>query len=74
MGRTEPVKEVQEWHASFDGRQMSDSGQIHNLLNTAFRQHSKPSLARSHHIGVIAENADRIGANHAGADMEYARQ
>ena len=74
MGSPEPVKEIQERHPAFDRRQMSDRRQIHDLLHAAFGQHGEAGLPRRHHVGMVAENADCIGADDPGADMEYAGQ
>ena len=74
MGSPEPVKEIQERHPAFDRRQMGDRRQIHHLLHAAFGQHGEAGLPRRHHVGMVAENADCIGADDPGADMEYAGQ
>ena len=74
VGSPEPIKEVQERHPTLNRRQMGDCRQIHHLLHAAFGQHGEAGLPRRHNVGMIAENADRIGADDPGADMEYARQ
>ena len=74
VGRPEAVEEVEERNAPLDRRQVGDRRQVHDLLHAAFGQHGEAGLARRHDIGMVAKNADGIGADHPGAYVEHAWQ
>ena len=59
MRRAEAIEEIDERHAAFDGDEMSDSREIHDLLHACLGEHRAASLARSHDILVIAEDVQR---------------
>ena len=74
VGGTEPVKEVDEGYAALDGSQMCHGRQVHDLLGIILAQHGKTGLPAGHHIGVVAENVQRMGGNGTGRNVEHAGQ
>ena len=72
--RAEAVEEVHEGHAALDGSQVGHTGQVHHLLHGAFSQHGKARLERGHHVLMVAEDAEAVRGQCAGADMEHAGQ
>ena len=71
---TETVKEVQEGDAGLDGAQVGHGGQIGGLLDAAAAQQGKARLAAVHHVGVIAEDGERVGTHGTGRHMQHAGQ
>ena len=71
---TEPIEEVQERHMAFDGRQVSNCGQVHNFLNAAFCQHGKAGLTAGHNVTVVTEDVQRAGSQSSGCNVEYGGQ
>ena len=71
---TEAVEEVQERDAGLDGTKMCHSGQICRLLDAAAGQHGKARLPAVHHVGVVAENGERMGAHGTGRHVQHAGQ
>ena len=74
MAGAEAVEEVQERDPRLDGGQVCHAGQIHDLLHAAGVQHGKTGLAAVHHVGVVAENGECVGAHGAGRHMQHAGQ
>ena len=74
MAGTEAVKEVQEGDAGLDGAQVGHGGQIGGLLDAAAAQQGKARLAAVHHVGVIAEDGERVGTHGTGRHMQHAGQ
>ena len=70
----ETVEEVDEGDLALQGGQMGHGGQIHDLLHVALAQHGKAGLAAGHHVGVVAEDVQRVGGNGTGGDVEHAGQ
>ncbi len=70
----EAVEEMQERDAGLDGTQMCHSGQVSGLLHTAAGQHGKAGLTAVHHVGVIAEDRERMGAHGTGGHVQHAGQ
>ena len=56
VGSTETVEEVQEGNSTFDCGKMSNSGKVHNFLNTAFSKKCEASLASSHNVLVVTKD------------------
>ena len=71
---TEAIEEMQEGDACLDGRQMCHTGQIHNLLYAAGRQHGETGLTAVHHIGMVAKDGERVGTNGTGSHVQHAGQ
>ena len=68
----EAVKEVEEGYAALDSCKVSNGSEIHDLLNVALAEHGKAGLAAGHDVGVVAEDAEGMGSQSAGGDMEDA--
>ena len=68
----EAVEEMQERDAGLDGTQMRHSGQVGSLLYTAAGQHGKARLPAVHHVGVVAEDGERMGAHGTGRHVQHA--
>ena len=71
---TEAVEEVQERDAGLDGTKMCHSGQVGSLLDAAAGQHGKAGLPAVHHVGVVAEDGERMGAHGTGRHVQHAGQ
>ena len=71
---TEAVEEVQERDTRLDGTQMCHSSQICRLLDAAAGQHGKARLPAVHHVGVVAEDGERVGAHGTGRHVQHAGQ
>ena len=71
---TEAVEEVQEGDPGPDGRQMGHGGQVCGLLDAAAGEHGKARLAAVHHVAVVAEDGEGVGAHGAGRHMQHAGQ
>ena len=61
MGSPEPVEEVQHRHPAVYGGQMGDGAQVHDLLRGGRSQQGKARAAHTHHVGMIAEDRQRMG-------------
>ena len=71
MRGTEAVEEVDERHATLDGSQMRHRRQIHDFLRVSLRQHGKAGLTAGIHVGVIAEDVQRVRCHAARGNMEH---
>ncbi len=69
----EPVEEVQERHPRLEGRRVGDEREILGLLHRRAAQHREPGRPRGHHVGVIAEDRERMGGHGAGRDVHHER-
>ena len=74
MRGSETIKEMQERHPGFDGGQMGNASQVHDFLNRVGRQHGKSGLAGSHDVGMVPKNAQGMGGQGSGRNVEYGRQ
>ena len=70
----EAVEEVDEGNLALQSGQMGHGRQIHDLLDVALAQHGKAGLAAGHHVGVVAEDVQRLGGHGTGGDMEHGGQ
>ena len=70
----EAVEEVDERDAALDGRQVRHRGEVHDLLNVGLRQHGEAGLTAGVHVAVVAENAQRVGRDRTGGNVEHAGQ
>ena len=68
----EAVKEVEEGNAALDGCKVSNWSEVHDLLNVALAEHGKAGLAAGHDVGVVAEDAQRVGSQSTSGDVEHA--
>ena len=53
---------------------MCHSSQICRLLDAAAGQHGKARLPAVHHVGVVAEDGERVGAHGTGRHVQHAGQ
>ncbi len=74
VGSAETVKEVDKGNLALNSRQMSNCSQIHNFLHTGLTQHSAAGLTAGIHIGVIAENRQRVAGQSTGRHIDNARK
>ena len=70
----EAVEEVDERDAALDGGQVRHRGEVHDLLNVGLRQHGEAGLTAGVHVAVVAENAQRVGRDRTGGNVEHAGQ
>ena len=68
----ETIEEVHEWNAGFERCEVSHSRDVHDFLHTAFAQHGKTCLTASHHVLMVAEDAERVAGQCTCADVEDA--
>ncbi|MPM69303.1 hypothetical protein SDC9_116248 [bioreactor metagenome] len=73
VGGAEPVEEVQERHPGPEGGGMGDRRQVLGLLHPAAGQHRPAGLADGHHVGMVTEDAQRMGRDRAGRDVDHRR-
>ena len=71
---TEAVEEVNKWNLALDCCEVSNRSQIHNLLDVAFCEKCKASLASRHYVRVIAKDVQCMGCNGTCADVENTRE
>ena len=69
---TETVEEMHEGDTALDGGKVSDSAEVHALLNGVGAKHGKTGLAAGHDVGVVAEDVQRVARDAAGGDVEDA--
>ena len=66
----ETVKEVQEGHAGLERRRLGDQGRIMRLLDRARSEEGESRRAHRHHVGVVAEDGERLGRDGARGNMK----
>ena len=71
---TEAVEEVQERHLALDRCQVSNGGQVHDLLHAALSQHSKTGLTAGHDVAVVTEDVQGLGSNGTSRHIKHAGQ
>ena len=71
---TEAVEEVQERHGALQRGDMGDERHVLRLLNGVGSQHRKAGLAAGHHVGVVAEDRQRVVSQRTSAHVEDAGQ
>ena len=70
VGSPKAVEEVDEGHATADGREVCDRREIHDLLDVALRQHGEAGLAAGHDVGVIAKDVEGLGRHRTCGHVE----
>ena len=70
----EAVKEVHEGDPGFERRRVGHARQVHDLLDAAAGQHRKAGVPAAHHVGMVAEDGQGVGADRAGRHVQHARQ
>ena len=71
MGGTESIEEIDEGKASLDRSEMCHGGQVHNLLHAAFAEHGASGLTAGIYVGMISENAQRVGSDRSRGNVEH---
>ena len=74
VGGAEAVEEVHEGNPALDGGQMGHGTQVHDLLDVALAEHGEARLAAGHHVGVVAEDVQRVAGHGTGGHVEHAGQ
>ena len=74
MAGTEAVEEVQERNTRLDSAQVRHGSQVGGLLDAAAGQQGKAGLTAVHHVGVVTEDGERVGAHGAGRHVQHAGQ
>ena len=72
VGGAEAVEEVEEGHPAVNGRQMGHGPQVHDLLGRGGRQQGEAGGPHAHDVGVVAEDAEGVGGEGPGGDVEHA--
>ena len=70
----EAVEEVLHGDMSLDGGEVGHRAHIHAFLHAGRGQLRPAGLAACHHVGVIAEDGDRMRTDRAGGHMHHGRQ
>ncbi len=73
MRGAETIKEMEHGQSAVNGGKMSDSSEVHNLLDGVGAKHCKTGLTAGHNVAVVAENAQRMACKSAGRNMEHSR-
>ena len=68
----EPVKEIDKGDGRFEGGEVCDKAQVHDLLHGVGRQHRKARLTARHDVCMVAENAECVGCKRARRNVEHA--
>ncbi|CAN4037514.1 Inner membrane protein ypdA, partial [Dysosmobacter welbionis] len=72
--RAEAVEAVHEGVPAADGGQMGHRAQVHSLLGGGGHQHAEAGHPAGHHVRVIAEDGQGVGADGPAGDVEHAGQ
>ena len=67
----ETVEEVDEWNASLQCCQVSNSREVHHFLYRTFAKHSETCLTASHHVAVVTEDTEWVAGNGTCRNVEY---
>ena len=73
MRSTETVEELQERYARLVGGEVGNESEIHFFLNGSGGEHGETGVAACHHVGVVAEDGERLGGKRTGGHMEHGR-
>ena len=71
---TETVEEVHERYTRLDRSQVSDTGQVHNLLYGTLGQHGETCLTGRHHVLMVTEDTQRMRSQCTSGYVENARK
>ena len=70
----ESVEEMQEGDSRFERGGVRDQRQVHGFLNRVGAEHRPAGGAAEHHVGVVAENRERVRGDGARGDVEGRRR
>ena len=65
----EAVEEVDEGHAALERGALRDEREVVGLLHRVGGQQAEAGLADRHHVGVVAEDGERVGGHRARRDV-----
>ena len=74
MGGAESVEERDERDLAFERGQVGDDRQVVGFLDAGGAGHGETGRAAGHHVGVVAEDRERLRSEGAGGHMEHGRQ
>ena len=74
MGCTETIKEVDEWHFTFNSCKMRYRAQVHNFLWVGLSQHSETGLTTCINVTVVTEDIQRLCSNGTCRNIKYTRK
>ena len=69
----EAIEEMDEGNAGFEGGDLRDERQVGNFLHGVRGQHGPAGGAAGHHVGVVAEDRQRVRGQGAGRDVHRGR-
>ena len=70
----EAVEEVDKGNLALDGGQMRYRAEVHDFLHVALAEHSETGLTAGQHVGMVAEDIQRVTGHGTCRDMEHAGQ
>ena len=68
------VEEMEEGDARRQRRHLGDRGEVVGLLHRGGGEEGDPALASGHHVGVVAEDRERLRGERSGRDVEHGRR
>ncbi len=74
VGSTESVEVAEERDVTFERGEVGDKRQVVGFLNRRCGSHGETGAAAGHHIGVVAEDRQRLGGQCAGGHVEHGRE
>ncbi|CCX37220.1 putative uncharacterized protein [Clostridium sp. CAG:1013] len=74
MGGAETVEEVEERYPALDRRQMGHGAQVHDFLGAIGAQHGVTGLTAGIHVGMVAEDVQRVGSQRTSGNVDDAGQ
>ena len=74
MRSAETVEEREERDFAFEGREVGDQCEVVGFLNGRGRGHRETGGTAAHHVGMVAEDRQRLGGQGAGRNVEDGRE
>ena len=74
MRGAEPVEEMQERHPRAQRRRLGDGRHVLRFLNGVRSQHGETGLPHRHHVGMIAEDRQRVRGQGSRRDVHHERR
>ena len=71
--RSEPVEEVEEGDSRAQGRGVSNQCEVLRLLDGGGAEEREARRSGRHHVGVVAEDRERVGRDRPRRDVEHRR-
>ena len=70
--RAKAVEEIQDRHTRLEGRRLSDQREIVRFLHRRCSEHGESGHARAHHVGVVAEDRQRLRGERTCGNVKHA--